>query len=162
MADARSFRLQIEDWLTKEVPARAVALQKDIVAETLTTIVNQTPVGNNTKWAANKLRALKGKDPLPKGYVGGQAKRNWQVTIGTPSRTILAGVDPLGTAAQNDGYAVIGRITQPSAVWIANPLPYMQRLENGGPGGSGWSKQAPTGMVANAVAAVSAKYARVR
>ena len=146
MADARSFRLQIEDWLAKEVPLRAVALQKDIVAETLTTIVNQTPVGNPTKW----------KRKAPKGYVGGQARRNWQVTVGTPSRTILAGIDQTGQTATTEGYAAIGRITAPSAVWIANPLPYMQQLENG------WSKQAPTGMVANAVAAVSAKYARVR
>lgn len=144
MADARNFRLEIEQWLAREVPQRAVALQKQIVAETLTAIVQATPVGNPTRW----------KRKAPKGYVGGQARRNWQVTIGTPSRTILAGVDPDGKATE--GYAAIGRITSPSAVWIANPLPYMQPLENG------WSKQAPTGMVANAVAAVSAKYARVR
>lgn len=151
MADARNFRLQIEDWIAREVPKRAVDMQKQIVAETLTSIVQQTPVGNNTKWKINQGRT----GPLlPRGYVGGQARRNWQVTIGTPSRSILAGVDPSGKASE--GYAAIGRITQPSAVWIANPLPYMERLENG------WSKQAPTGMVANAVATVSAKYARVR
>jgi hypothetical protein len=152
MADARNFRLQIEDWLAREVPQRAVELQKRIVAETLTSIVQQTPVGNPTTW----------KRKAPKGYVGGQARRNWQVTVGTPSRTILGGTDPTGQTASTEGFAAIGRITSPSAVWIANPLPYMQRLENGGPGGAGWSKQAPTGMVANAVAAVSAKYARSR
>lgn len=156
MADARSFRLEIEQWIAREVPQRAVALQKQIVAETLTAIVQATPVGNSTKWKNNVLRATKGLPPVPKGYVGGQARRNWQVTIGTPSRSILGGTDQEGSAANRDGYAVIGRITQPSAVWIANPLPYMERLENG------WSKQAPTGMVADAVALISAKYARVR
>lgn len=151
MADARNFRLQIEDWISREVPQRAVEVQKLIVAETLTQIVQATPVGNSTKWKVNQGRTG---PTLPKGYVGGQARRNWQVTIGTPSRTILGGVDPQGRSTE--AFTAIGRITQPSAVWIANPLPYMQRLENG------WSKQAPTGMVANAVALVSAKYARVR
>jgi hypothetical protein len=153
MADARTFRLEIERWLSQEVPARAVAMQKQIVAETLTAIVQATPVGNQTRWKRNLGR----KGPaLPRGYVGGQARRNWQVTVGTPSRTPLSGVDPTGQSALSAGYVAIGSLSQPSAVWIANPLPYMERLENG------WSKQAPTGMVANAVAAVGAKYARVR
>lgn len=153
MADARQFRLEIERWLAQEVPQRAVSLQKQIVAETLTAIVQATPVGNPTKWKRNIGR--KG-PPLPRGYVGGQARRNWQITIDVPSRTIKSGFDQTGATASTEGFAVIGRITAPSKVWIANPLPYMERLENG------WSKQAPTGMVANAVAAVSAKYARVR
>lgn len=159
MADARQFRLEIERWLSQEVPQRAVAVQKQIVAETLTAIVQATPVGNQATWKRNIGRSG---PPLPRGYVGGQARRNWQVTIDVPSRNILGGVDPSGQTATTEGYAAIGRITTLSKVWIANPLPYMQRLENGGPGGSGWSKQAPRGMVAEAVAAVSAKYARVR
>lgn len=153
MADARGFRLQIEDWLSRDVPERAVALQKTIVGETLTAIVQATPVGNNTRWKRNIGRSG---PPLPRGYVGGQARRNWQVTVGSPSRLVLGGVDANGSTATTEGFGVIGRLTTPSAVWISNPLPYMERLENG------WSKQAPSGMVANAVAAVSAKYARVK
>jgi hypothetical protein len=153
VADARNFRLQIEDWIAREVPQRAVALQKQIVAETLTAIVQATPVGNQATWKRNVGRSG---PPLPRGYVGGQARRNWQVTLDVPSRTVKGGVDATGATSTTEGFAAIGRITSPSKVWIANPLPYMERLENG------WSKQAPTGMVANAVAAVSAKYARVR
>ena len=41
MADARQFRLEIERWLSQEVPQRAVALQKIIVGETLTKIVGE-------------------------------------------------------------------------------------------------------------------------
>lgn len=156
MADARQFKLEIERWLAEEVPARAVQMQKQIVAETFTAIVQATPVGNSTRWKRNIERASKGKPPLPKGYVGGQARRNWQISIGTPSRTPIAGVDGTGQRALLDGFGVIGRITEPSAVWIANPLEYMDALENG------WSKQAPAGMVAQAIAAVSAKYARVQ
>jgi hypothetical protein len=155
MADARQFKLEIERWLSEEVPARAVQMQKQIVAETFTAIVQATPVGNSTRWKGNQKRALKGLPPLPKGYVGGQARRNWQIAIGAPARSPLQGVDATGARALSDGFAVVGRITQPSAVWITNPLDYMDALENG------WSKQAPAGMVAQAVAAISAKYARV-
>lgn len=156
MADARTFRLQIEDWITNEVPKAAAQMQKQIVAETLTAIVQATPVGNATRWKANVARAVKGLPPLPKGYVGGHARKNWQVTLDTPARVELTGTDLSGQGTLNAGYTVIGRITEPTRVWIANPLPYMQPLEDG------WSKQAPQGMVAQAVAAVSAKYARVR
>jgi len=156
MADARSFNLQLDDWIRNEVPKVAANLQKQIVAECLGSIVQMTPVGNATKWKRNVERAAKGKPPLPRGYVGGQARRNWQVSIGLPARTPLAGTDPSGRKAESDGYAVIGRITEPTRVWISNPLDYMDALENG------WSRQAPTGMVANAVALVSAKYGRVR
>lgn len=156
MGDARQFKLEIEDWIARQVPERAVQFQKQIVAETFTAIVQATPVGNQTRWKRNVERIAKGKQPLPKGYVGGQARRNWQLSIGTPSRTVLPGVDQTGQRALSEGYGVIGRITQPSAVWITNPLDYMDALENG------WSKQAPAGMVAQAIAAVSAKYARVQ
>lgn len=153
MPDARGFNLVIEDWLAKEVPVKAAELQRTIVAETLTVIVQATPVGNATKWKNNVARAAKGLQPLPKGYVGGQARRNWQVTIEAPAQIPLPGTDQSGTAAISDGLRVAASITQPSRVWISNPLPYMEPLENG------WSRQAPQGMVAKAIAAVSAKYA---
>lgn len=153
MADARGFNLAIEDWISREVPQRAAELQREIVAQVFTAIVQATPVGNATRWKNNVARASKGLPPLPKGYVGGQARRNWQITIDSPARTPLGGTDPSGSVATGEGFRVIAGITRPERVWIANPLPYMEPLENG------YSRQAPQGMVAQAIAAVTARYA---
>jgi hypothetical protein len=156
VSDARQFRLDIDRWLNQEVPAKAAETQRMMAAEALTQCVQATPVGNNTKWKANIARAAKGLPALPKGYVGGQARRNWQVGIGTSPRTVINGTDANGSQAMSDGYAKIASLTAPGRVFITNPLDYMDALENG------WSKQAPQGMVAQAVANISAKYARVR
>lgn len=163
MPDAAGFRLEIERFMTQVVPAKAAELQRKIVAETLTAIVLRTPVGNNTRWKSNldRLAAWNrntspNKKPfvyLPKGYVGGQARRNWQVTFDVPARTVKQGVDASGQSALSEGYGVAARITGPSRVWISNPLQYMEPLENG------WSKQAPEGIVRRAVADITAKYA---
>lgn len=150
--------------MTQTVPAKAAELQRMIVAEVLTGIVQRTPVGNNTRWQSNLKRlqqwqqnASKTKGAfvyLPRGYVGGQARRNWQVTIGSPATQPKQGQDATGQTALGEGYAVIAGITQPTRVWISNPLAYMEPLENG------WSKQAPQGMVRRAVADIEAKYSR--
>lgn len=155
MADARQFKLELDNWLRSEVQQKAVDTQKRIVAEALTQIVQATPVGNNTKWAANIKRAARGLPPLPRGYVGGQARRNWQVTFDVPAVAALPGTDANGGRAMNEGYAKVATLTAPGRVYISNPLEYMDALENG------WSRQAPQGMVARAVANISAKYARV-
>jgi hypothetical protein len=161
MANAGAFALDITKWARETVPAEVAKLQRTITAEALTLIVQATPVGNNTTWKHNVERAAKGKTPasrapLPKGYVGGHARKNWQVTIGTPARTAIPGQDAGGNGAISTGLQVAASIKEPTVAWIANPLPYMERLENG------WSKQAPRGMVAQALATLAAKYARVK
>lgn len=152
MGDARQFRQDIERWVTNELPKIAAERQKMVLAELFTTIVQATPVGNATTWKANVERAKKGLPALPKGYVGGQARRNWQIGVGFPSPRLLDGVDPSGQQTIGDAFAVLAQIRNPSTFWISNPLPYINALENG------WSKQAPLGMVSQAIAAVTAKY----
>jgi len=156
MSNAQGFGLDISKWIKDTVPARAAEVQRMIVAEALTLIVQATPVGNHTRWKANIERAQRSKAPLPRGYVGGHARKNWQVTLGASSSRELPGVDKAGSQAISSGLNVITGIKTPTIAYIGNPLPYMERLENG------WSKQAPRGMVAQAVAAISAKYARVK
>lgn len=155
MADARQFRLALDQFVEKQLPEKVAETQRMMVAELLTLIVQSTPVGNHTKWKRNVARAERGLGPLPKGYVGGQARRNWQVTIGQPSAQPKKGTDASGQKALSDGYAQVAKITKPTIAFISNPLPYMVPLENG------WSKQAPNGMVARAIALVTAKYRRV-
>ena len=152
MADAKGFAIELEKFATEFVPKQALDLQKRISAEALTAIVQATPIGNATRWKANIARAAKGLQPLPKGYVGGQARRNWQVTLDSSATTIRPGQDQSGQAALADGFGVIGGMTRTGRLFISNPLPYMEALENG------WSKQAPQGMVARAVALITAKF----
>lgn len=157
MPDARGFELELERFIDRTVPKAGADMQRRLMGELLTGIVMRTPVGNHTRWKNNLSRIAKGLPPLPRGYVGGQARRNWQVTIDVaPSRTIIDQRDASGLQALSEGAAVISRISErPADAWIANPLDYMEPLENG------WSRQAPEGMVAKAVADVVSRYARV-
>jgi len=156
MVDAPKFRLQLEKFSKETVPAIVAQLQGRIVAELLTLIVQATPVGNHRTWAANIQRASKGKPPLPIGYVGGHARKNWQITIGSPATGIIAGIDTTGQQSISAGAQVAASIDVPVVAYIANPLPYMQRLEEG------HSKQAPQGMVAQAISVITTKYAKVQ
>ena len=94
-------------------------------------IVLRTPVGNPSLWASAP----------PAGYTGGQAKGNWQASIGSPETGTTATIDKSGAAT----LASINGKTQnaPGNVWyLTNNLPYVSTaLEYGS------STQAPTGMV---------------
>jgi len=94
-------------------------------------IVLRTPVGNPSLWQG----------PPPPGYTGGQARGNWQASIGSPASGTTEATDKSGTAT----IAGIAGNTQqaPGNVWyLTNNLPYVSTaLEYGS------STQAPTGMV---------------
>lgn len=98
-------------------------------------VILRTPVGNPSLW----------KSKAAKGYVGGRARNNWNVSISPqPSAGVARKADASGTAAMNRMIADLGKWNpaQSSVVWLANGLPYMSRLEY-----EGWSSQAPDGMV---------------
>ena len=94
-------------------------------------IVLRTPVGNPSLWQG----------PPPPGYTGGQARGNWQASIGSPEAGTTATIDKSGAAT----LASINGKTQnaPGNVWyLANNLKYISRLEF-----DSWSTQANEGMV---------------
>ena len=94
-------------------------------------IVLRTPVGNPSLWQG----------PPPPGYTGGQARGNWQASIGSPASGTTEATDKSGTAT----IAGIAGETQnaPGNVWyLTNNLPYISILEH-----DGWSTQAKEGMV---------------
>ena len=81
------------------------------------------------------------RSPVDTGHFRG----NWQLDIGSLPSGIVPGVDP-------DGSGLDGRVTSRipadaagKVYYIANNLPYAQRLEHG------WSKQAPQGIVGRTV-----------
>ena len=94
-------------------------------------IVLRTPVGNPSLWQG----------PPPPGYTGGQARGNWQASIGSPASGTTEATDRSGTATIS---GIAGDTHQaPGNVWyLTNNLPYVSTaLEYGS------STQAPTGMV---------------
>lgn len=81
-----------------------------------------------------------------RGYVGGRFRANWQVSVGSPSASTVAHVDPSGAQAIAQAQAALASFTAGPSIFIQNNLPYAVRLEYG------WSKQAPAGMVRIAAA----------
>ena len=94
-------------------------------------IVLRTPVGNPSLWQG----------PPPPGYTGGQARGNWQASIGSPASGTTEATDKSGTATIA---GIAGKTQQaPGNVWyLTNNLPYISILEH-----DGWSTQAKEGMV---------------
>lgn len=78
----------------------------------------------------------------------GRARANWQVSNVSPNtneRKRFKKNQPSAVATDTvaRGQKNIDKNKEGQSIWIANNLPYIQRLESGT-----WSKQAPQGMVA--------------
>lgn len=129
MAD--TFALNLKQFADKAGNnAREVVRQVSI--DLLTRIVLRTPVGNPSLW--------KGKPPA--GYVGGRARANWAVSIGTSNHAVTDRIDKSGDATIERGKATILAANSDAPIYIMNSLPYIRPLEY-----EGHSKQAPAGMV---------------
>lgn len=75
----------------------------------------------------------------------GRARANWQVAINSiPSGTLDLN-DKEGSATINAADAAMAGLRAGDTIYLANNLPYIQKLEDGS------SKQAPAGMVGLAV-----------
>jgi len=71
----------------------------------------------------------------------GRFRGNWQPAIGdVPTGTVEA-VDPQGTVVIAKVQGVVAGMEPGDVIYMANNLPYAQRLEDG------YSQQAPAGMV---------------
>ena len=75
-------------------------------------------------------------------YTGGRFKGNWQVGIGTMNNTNDSPIDKSGAGALGRTQAALEGWKPGQTIFLSNSLPYAKRLE------SGWSKQAPAGIVA--------------
>ena len=115
----------------KKAQGRADRVVKKVVIDLGTSIIMKNPVGNPDLW----------KSPAPAGYVGGRSRANWQYGNGVMPSGSIDAVDQSGQ--KTIAALTAGVLTSDGASihWIANSLPYINRLEQG------WSKQAPAGMV---------------
>lgn len=115
----------------KKATGKVDSVVRKVVLDIGTRIVERSPVGDADYW----------KSPPPPGYVGGRFRANWQYRFGTIPSGEVDKVDPSGKTSIADIQKVFA---SPSTGihYIANNLPYAKRLEQG------WSRQAPSGMVA--------------
>lgn len=154
--DAKSWKLEIDEFMEDEVVGRAVEVQKTIMMDALGKVVVKTPVGNRKRWKRNIERAQRGLPPLPKGYVGGHARKNWQITINRRPTNEVSGTDAGGNDTVSKGMQRVRQIDEPCIAYLSNLLPYMDRLEGG------WSKSARNGIVGPTVRELLQKYRRIR
>lgn len=124
-----------------QVNQAAVERQVDIVMTLFASIVMRNPVGNPSRW----------KKPR-KGYVGGQSRRNWRISLRFATKSVNPGRDAGGSKTIAEAEAVLAKLQKPTDMWISNPMPYMDRLE------TGYSRQAPAGIVAIAAREVAAAF----
>jgi len=125
-----TFAVQIEKFAEK-VGNRANAVVGNIVIRVAQELDKRSPVGDATYW----------KHPAPKGYIGGHFRGNWQLGVGSMPTVELARVDPTGAATQGAILAEIPAEAAGKVYFLANNVPYAQRLEDG------YSRQAPSGVV---------------
>lgn len=108
---------------------------RKVVLDLGTKVVERSPVGDPSKWAS----------PAPKGYIGGRFRGNWQYGLNERPRGTFMTIDRSGKVSIGRMAAGLPKEAAGHVHFITNNLPYAMRLE------TGWSKQAPGGMVALAV-----------
>lgn len=114
----------------------------------LANVVRATPVGNPTLW--------QNPGSAPPGYVGGHARRNWNVSLTSPKDTVKGspgdggGEGAATSDAINSGRSTIERFKIPDRrIIIQNNVPYITRLN------AGHSTQAPANFAEKAVQAAT-------
>lgn len=126
---------------------KANTIVREVVLGVGTSVVMKSPVGDPENWLYNRgtsdapdyVHFLAYRDA--DGYVGGQFRANWQYATGAAptgavEKTDAGGSLTIGAMVQDLPADALGKVH-----YIANNLPYGERLENG------WSGQAPNGMV---------------
>ena len=135
---AKSMRQQLEA-IAKKRGVDIESMIKGAVIQAANVAVIKSPVGNPDLW----------KSPPPPGYVGGQLRANWRISLNSmdsyfKNTTNYSGVM---TDAVND----LISFSLGDDIYFTNPAPYARRIEY-----DSWSSQAPDGMARPAVVALKA------
>lgn len=141
VAQARRFQKDLAFFTDELLPEQVLTFTKALSMHILRGVIHKTPVGNPSRW---KRRA-------PKGYVGGHARLNWQVTLDMPAENVVDGQDESGMTAEMGGLLSLSSARAFQRVWIVNNVPYILVLEHGRAtderGVMRGSTQAPHGML---------------
>ena len=139
--NAEAFQRELNVFTKELLPADVHRFTKAIALQLFRGVIEKTPVGNPSLW----------KNPPPKGYVGGHARMNWQLSANAPVDTELPGASADTTAVLFAGMTQLNQSQPYQEIWICNNVPYITVLENGrGPDENGvlrGSTQAPYGML---------------
>lgn len=147
MTSAAKFNAEVKAWFDTNVVKKPLEVQRIAALEALTQAVQTTPVGNEQNWKI----ALKKPDYRRENYVGGHARRNWQLNFGTPLRQEIPGIDKNGAQTITAGMRTARGFTQLGIVYLTNNVPYIDVIDKGKPGTQPrympWSRQAPEGLL---------------
>ena len=99
-------------------------------------IIKATPVGNPSLWESS----------APSGYIGGTLRNSWAASIGSPSQEAGRAPDASGSDSISSLNTGVLGLQLGQEFYLANNMPYAQRVEDG------WSGQAPQGMVKSTLA----------
>lgn len=129
----------------------ASELTRRIGQDLLRKLVDKTPVGRRELWKINEGRSKR--NLRPKGYVGGHLRHNWQASVGAPTDTELEGRTTSGAAVFRREKGKIDSAPFGSIIYIQNPVPYAERVMEGG-----HSSQAPIGTFRVTVQEIAVGY----
>ena len=104
---------------------------RGVVMEVGKRIVDRSPVGDGSLW----------KNPPPKNYTGGRFRANWSHGFSVAPTAEFSDIDKSGQVSIARIVGGVGGSPVAGVHYLANNLPYAMRLE------TGWSRQAPGGMV---------------
>ena len=124
-----SFAADVSKWCRETVPEQQTRVVRRVVMEIANRAVMRSPVGDPSIWQS----------PPPPGYAGGRFRANWQYGFASAPTGFSEAIDPSGATTLS---GIMNSVANKQGVhWIANNLPYAQRIEDG------WSTQAPAGIV---------------
>lgn len=92
----------------EHVPESAAVIHRHYALQALRSVVLDTPVDS------------------------GRLRANWQQTLDAPAETVVATLDPTGTATLRRGERAIAAIKPFGTSFLSNNLPYAEVVENGG------------------------------
>lgn len=127
--NAKQFNAALQEFVKNKVPEELVKLVRLLSLDLLRRVVLKTPVDE------------------------GRARGNWQLAIESTTEAEVSTIRNNGEAnssgaasdaagAVNEALGALGSLQPFQTVFVFNNVPYILRLEHG------WSKQAPSGMVA--------------
>jgi hypothetical protein len=126
-----TFSVQLRDFANK-ASGRADDLVGLVTVKIAQRLDERSPVGDASYW----------KNKPPKGYVGGRFRGNWQLGVNVVPAGETGRIDPSGEATLGTIVASVPKQAAGTMMYLANNVPYAQRIEDG------WSRQAPQGLVA--------------
>ena len=154
--NAAQFLAALRNFAGKDVPKAVENFHRKVQLELLRRIVLGSPVGNRTRWKINQGRPRS--QLLPNGYVGGQFRGAWQLTIGTPSTRDIRrpkGGQPPKPLDQAQARSILQGLKPFTVSYLVNNLPYAAVLNEGRPKGTPWTKIKQLGWIETIVADVA-------